>query len=542
VDPKKNRHPAPRRRPGSNNPSASPDMRPPKRSDVEDDQKPGRSIVDIAELPQEAPFSPPAGTTKQRRSRTPAGRSAAFLNNRLGDPPGEGAPPSPGGAPSPGGGAQAFAGAGETRTATQRDRDRLLYAPELRRLAAVTQVVSAVEGHVFHNRLTHTLKVAQIARRLAERFNAPGHAVPGIYGQIDCEAVEAAALAHDLGHPPFGHIAEEELDSLVLDAGSRDGYEGNAQSFRIVCTLAARRGDEVGLQLTRLTLNAMLKYPWPRGEEGKKHKKWGYYTTERQAFEFARLQFPFGEQTPSPEAYLMTLADDITYSVHDMLDFFQAGLVPLDRLTSQSDPRELELFLDQTKQRARPDSEIGKKSHEELRAAFEAVLEVIEAPEPYNGSRRHQGLVQKTTSQLITRFVNAVAIHPNPEQGGKSFYVPGPPDLELDLLQQLTWHYVILRPSLASLQHGQRGMIRKLFEVFLEAANGKKTIDWAILPRSANEEMARLHIRYGYGIPAEERIRVAADAIAGMTEHQVIHLYQRLTGTGPGSVLDRIIV
>jgi dGTPase len=134
----------------------------------------------------------------------------------------------------------------DQRTETQRDRDRLLYCSAFRRLAEVTQVVSAAEGHVFHNRLTHTLKVAQIARRLSEHLASRQEGVAKAIGGPDADAAETAALAHDLGHPPFGHVAEKELDSLVK-SNFPDGFEGNPQSFRIVTKLAVRKTDSPGL-------------------------------------------------------------------------------------------------------------------------------------------------------------------------------------------------------------------------------------------------------------------------------------------------------
>jgi dGTPase len=429
----------------------------------------------------------------------------------------------------------------ETRSQEQRDRDRLLYTTELRRLAAVTQVVSATEGYVFHNRLTHTVKVAQVARRLAERFRSEQAALVGeVYGDLDPDLAEAAALAHDLGHPPFGHVAEETLDSLLKAAGTLDGFEGNAQSFRIVCRTAVRRGDEIGLNLTRGTLNAILKYPWRRKSSGKEHKKWGYYSTEAADFEYARQDYPFGDTQPSPEAELMTLADDITYSVHDMHDFYQAGLIPLDRLKSDN-PDELEAFISGVRSRVK-DGTLNEYPDEELRNRFATLLQSVEAPAPFNGSRRHQVVVQQNTSKLITRFVNAITISQNPIQDARSFTVDPEREVEIELLQQLTWHYVILHPSLATLQHGQRRMIDTLLKVFLDAVNSGSASGWSILPLNAREEMQRLNLEHGYAIPADARMRVAADAVAGMTEHQVIHMYQRLTGTGPGSVLDRIVV
>lgn len=169
------------------------------------------------------------------------------------------------------------------RSSAQVDRDRVHYSTAFARLAEVTQVVSADQGYVFHNRLTHSLKVAQIARRLAEKLLHEQSTLAERLGGLCPDAAEAAALAHDLGHPPFGHLAEEALNDLCKEYNLADGYEGNAQSFRIVTTLAVGDGIDKnaafipGLNLTRATLNGLLKYPWMHGNNSKKLKKWGAY-------------------------------------------------------------------------------------------------------------------------------------------------------------------------------------------------------------------------------------------------------------------------
>jgi len=167
---------------------------------------------------------------------------------------------------------------GDLRTRAQRDRDRILYSSALRRLAEVTQVVSPGSGYVFHNRLTHTLQVAQVGRRLAERLLKLHPKEVAASEGVDPDVVEAACLAHDLGHPPFGHIAEEVLNEVAEKAG---GFEGNAQSFRIVTKLAFRSPKYVGLDLSRATLSAILKYPCFRGKGKARKPKWGSYSTEK---------------------------------------------------------------------------------------------------------------------------------------------------------------------------------------------------------------------------------------------------------------------
>lgn len=176
---------------------------------------------------------------------------------------------------------------GDDRTPAQRDRDRILYSSSFRRLAEVTQVVSANSGYVFHNRLTHSLQVARVGRRLAEKL-AKRH--PTLAAGIICpDVVEAACLAHDLGHPPFGHTAESRLNILAAHHG---GFEGNAQSFRIVTQLASRSDTYGGLDLTAATLAAILKYPWLKGDNPAKPRKWGAYESERDSFEFAIRLLP----------------------------------------------------------------------------------------------------------------------------------------------------------------------------------------------------------------------------------------------------------
>lgn len=207
------------------------------------------------------------------------------------------------------------------RTETQRDRDRILYSSAFNRLAGITQVASSAPGASFHNRLTHSFKVAQVARRLAERLKVE-EADVDLVQELDVDATEAAALGHDLGHPPFGHLAEEILAEVMLDAG---GFEGNAQSFRIVCRLAMRDPEHPGLNLTPVTLNGMLKYPWLAGEHPTDpiSRKCGAYWSDREQFRAAQ-----GASTVRPgrrtlEAELMDWSDDVTYAVHDLEDFYQ---------------------------------------------------------------------------------------------------------------------------------------------------------------------------------------------------------------------------
>lgn len=357
----------------------------------------------------------------------------------------------------------------DTRSDAERDRDRLLYSSAFRRLGGVTQVVSASEGLIIHNRLTHTLKVAQVARRLAERLvQKTSSTVIKAVGGVDPEVAEVAALAHDLGHPPFGHIAEEELQALGADRQSlgdgalEDSFEGNAQSFRIVARQSVRTFHYTGLNLTRAALNAILKYPWYRGEGTyeKRDKKWGAYRDERESFEFARK-----ESTPfvrSAEAEIMDWADDIAYALHDTEDFYRAGLIPLDRLGPRRDEEERSRFLSYYFSVKKMAAQVDRQQADHDLATAIGSL----APrDRFSGSIEQRAILRSWISNRIGEYVRAFSLRK--PKGNESLAVIAPnAQREIDILKQLTWYYVIRNPALATQQAGQRNLIRELFRTF----------------------------------------------------------------------------
>jgi dGTPase len=408
------------------------------------------------------------------------------------------------------------------RSASQRDRDRILYTTALRRLAEITQVTSPTERHVPHNRLTHTLKVAQIGRRLAEQLiRQPGGPERSAeIGGLDPEVVEAAALAHDLGHPPFGHVAEHELDRLATNARANDGFNGNAQSFRIVTRLAVRDENMVGLNLTRATLNAILKYPWNRATTGVKAGKWGAYHTEDAEFTWARLSLPQDQR--SLEAELMDWADDVTYAVHDLEDFYRAGLIPLDRLASN--PSERSSFLADVFRRRKGTLEF---SEDQLEEAFSEAIDISPLFEPYRGTRRQGAALRVLSSNLISHYASAVSLA-QPGANGSKVEIEDRARKQVTMLKELTWHYVINNPLLASQQFGQREVIRKLFEIYHSAT--RSADEWRLFPPDYQGDLQEARTD-------EDRVRVVVDLIASMTEIQASETYRRLMGLSPGSVM-----
>ncbi len=396
----------------------------------------------------------------------------------------------------------------------------------------MTQVVSAGEGHVFHNRLTHSIQVAQVGRRIAEKLIKDQQANGKQIADIDPDVVEAACLGHDLGHPPFGHVAEYELDKLATSCCLPDGFEGNAQSFRIVTRLASASSQGPGLNLTRATLCALLKYPWLRGEHPKIKDKWGAYEVERENFNWARTGCEEYQLQQSPEAKLMDLADDITYSVHDLDDFYRAGLIPLDRL--RVDPKERQRFYDEVFERRAGKLPDGM-DEAYLRAAFGTFIDKITLEKPYEGKRRDRGLLRDFNAATIGDFVRAVTVD-IVESGRSAIGMVKERRADIFMLKQLTWHYVIKAPGLTTQQHGQRTIVRGLFDIFQKAATDRDDKSFDVFPAGIREELLDIH-KAARPTLKQELTRMVIDLIASLTEEQAIDAYHRLTGVSLGSAL-----
>ncbi len=426
----------------------------------------------------------------------------------------------------------------DQRRAFERDRDRILYSSAFHRLAGITQIVRAGELDIFHTRQQHTYKVAQIGRRLAQyRLHKQPEAAK-LHG-LDAEVVEAACLAHDLGHPPFGHAAETELDRLVrdptlceglLEDAAPDGYEGNAQTFRILTKLAVRYGkDSPGLDLTRATLAATLKYPWLRDlSHDKKKKKWSAYTSEKSSFEWARAHCRGDYKTA--EAELMDWADDIAYSVHDLEDFHRVGIIPWSEIISD---KTRDRIIDGALKDWARDPSNPADAHVRLKRAMDRIkLRTKMFPrvtdEVYNGGREQRRQLRNFTSTLIGGYVRAAKLAENLE-GAAVIIDPDALD-EVRLLKYFARHYVIGLPALHAQQYGQKRIVRDLFSIFL--TEGK----------SGNLGLFPVRLQYIWeDNPDDKPARLAADCVASLTENEAYQLHGRLTGMESGLILDPIV-
>lgn len=276
------------------------------------------------------------------------------------------------------------------RTDFERDRARIFHSAAFRRLGSKTQVLGPNSDDFIRTRLTHSLEVAQIGRELAKSLGA------------DPDIVDAACLAHDLGHPPFGHNGEKALDSLAQDCG---GFEGNAQTFRLVVNLEPKvldtHGLPAGLNLTRATLDAVCKYPWIKGagpDPVKSQTKFSVYAEDAAVFHWMRKNalttLPASKRCL--EAQIMDLSDDIAYSVHDIEDAvatrkFNPALLTDDVQFSGIVADIMDWY--------------GKGvSENALENARRRLLDSPAWPREYDGSYRSRAALKDLTSELIGRF------------------------------------------------------------------------------------------------------------------------------------------
>jgi dGTPase len=449
------------------------------------------------------------------------------------------------------------------RSAFKRDRDRVLYSTYFRRLAGITQVVHAGEGHVFHNRMTHSLKVAQVARRLSEYIikESDPDLVESL-GGVDADVAETAGLCHDIGHPPFGHAAEYELQDQFKKLTFPGGFEGNAQSFRIVTKLALRDLESPGLNLTAASLCSILKYPWSRalGDHKKESKKFGFYESEAAEFEHARRFLPTPpDKRQSLEANIMDWSDDVSYAVHDVDDAFRAGLVPFDLLVHNSDEqaRFVEWYAEAKIRDGRdeletdPEKDLFEKqarerlhdTRKELATTLIQIVDLFHAPRrPFRNTREDIAHLHHYSSTLLTRYLTVDAEHLqlNTRATGDRLIVPSTLKEQVKMLKKVMVFYVYESPALVAQQVGQRAIIRDLFTSLYEGAKKGIGRGAGLIPDPFLESLRQIHIEKRATLE-NDCARLAADIICSLTEQQAVEFYRRLTGHYSGTIRDQIV-
>jgi dGTPase len=362
------------------------------------------------------------------------------------------------------------------RTPFERDRGRIVHSSALRRLGAKTQVLGAGFDDFVRNRLTHSLEVAQIARGLGESLGC------------DPDVVDSAALAHDLGHPPFGHNGE---DALAEAAAACGGFEGNAQTLRLLTRLEAKSfdatGRSVGLNLTRATLAACVKYPWMAGEGPEANGgKFGVYADDAEVWGWIRADHPAWARPI--ESDVMDLSDDIAYCVHDVEDGVVAGWFQLHAI-------EPEPVFDVARDWYEPTA-----GDDRLGAALERLSRMPEwLTEDVDGSTRSLASLKGLTSALIGRFAIA-AQSATLERWGSGPHtrysarleVPTSTRDEITVLKAIAAHYVMRADSRVDDHSEEQSLIRALVEALTQRDGRDLLPQFAEAHLSADSDAARL--------------------------------------------------
>ncbi|MFJ9628041.1 deoxyguanosinetriphosphate triphosphohydrolase [Streptomyces sp. NPDC091280] len=397
------------------------------------------------------------------------------------------------------------------RTAFQRDRARILHSAALRRLAGKTQVVTpGTRSRAWdaspRTRLTHSLECAQVGRELGAALGC------------DPDLVEAACLAHDLGHPPFGHNGEQALNEFADDCG---GFEGNAQSLRLLTRIEPKRftaEGSVGLNLTRATLDAATKYPWPRGAHptDPTSPKFGVYDDDRPVFDWVRKDAP-GTRTCF-EAQVMDWSDDVAYSVHDVEDGLHAGHIDPNCL--HAEPERQAVFEVAVGRYVPADT-----TPDELAEALDRLQDQEWWPHGYDGSAVAQARLKDATSQLIGRFCLAAETATRARYGtghltryDAELVVPREARLECAVLKAVADRYVMQRAEQERIRADERIVVAELAR--------------ALTARAPDGLEPQFRAQFDAARGDRARKRVIVDQIASLTDASARSLHAHLTSLG----------
>jgi len=400
------------------------------------------------------------------------------------------------------------------RTPFEQDRDRIIYSPAFRRLQSKTQVFLSGEFDFYRTRLTHSIEVSQIGRSIVNHLNrSSGELHDGFH--IDQDLVESICLAHDIGHPSFGHAGEQVLNELMRDWG---GFEGNAQNLRILADLFYRdKATWTGMKPTRAFLDGLLKYKTLFRDSAQKRHHF-LYDFQKDILDFVSPDVSFASLFDSEDALngfkslecrIMDWADDIAYSVHDLDDAIRAGFISVKKIRNWTDGQgdaldaEEMRFLDDLCGAVMDDS-------------FGAFL-----------ARRIGGFIHATT---LVRRDNVLA-----GQTNRYCY-----DIEVnpvarrlcDLMQRLAVALVFRTPQVHQLEYKGGMILRKVFTVFEDEYVTKGEPSFRLLPEHYHLAILK---HDGQG-----RRRMLCDYLSGMTDGFVIRTYKRLFDPGFGSIIDLI--
>ena len=318
-----------------------------------------------------------------------------------------------------------------------------------------------------------------------------------------------------------------------------DGFEGNAQSFRIVTKLSASYTNHSGLNLTRATLNAILKYPWMSGKNPiTNSKKYGVYSSEIKDLEWARRPYPHLVNIKTLEAALMDLADDMVYSIFDLEDCYRANIIPVQAIFREITIDNIIDILNKTNENWFIKD--GANLEEIALYLKKEPLNYFIIDKPYEGSKDDFNYLHTVTSQYLTQFVEGVRLTDNIERDNTPIVLEGKPAALLIVLKDKFKYYMFGRPSLLRQQRGEIKIIEDLFNILFEASNSKSP--WRkIIPLLNGREVLETLDKGVYKDDSGARAQIVVDVISGLSDQEAIRLHSKLTGTNPGSIFDYIM-
>ena len=455
------------------------------------------------------------------------------------------------------------------------DLERIRFSPYFSRLSAVTQVISqSGAGLAVHNRLTHSVKVAAVARAIAMNLYRDAGGVGRLVeelGGCDPVVVQAAASAHDVGHPPFGHLGERALDRLARDRFRlQEGFEGNAQTYRILTRLDEHDVSGVGLNLTSAVRAAVLKYPWRRGGGGTRRgaasRKFSMYVIDAHDALAAMSAYPAiaqGQQTL--ECSVMDIADDVAYSLHDLDDFYRAGLLnqatiagefrewrreladlrALDTATLRSVSRapghSLELLWRRLEERDPWIADADAFDQAVARVTEEVVEGLLTVP--FDGSLGADRALARFTDAWIRHLQSSIEVHREPAHRSGHVMLDRTAWHEVAVLKFLHERFILDRADLAVYQRGQANLMERLVDgctAWLDDAHDVRRAPRRLLDLVdlATEDYLTVLREQPDALPDvdEEELRRRAmgrgiiDYVAALTDAQATHLDALLTG------------
>lgn len=454
-----------------------------------------------------------------------------------------------------------------------RDYARILHSPAFRRLTGKTQLFPGSDSDFFRCRLTHSLEVSEVGKSIANWLN---YKLEEKYKEeefeynknsfIDTDLIELACLAHDIGHPPFGHQGEEALDELMRDTG---GFEGNAQTLRILSVLEKKEfaepppeesseldytgfdkaGNDLrkGLNLCYRSLASVLKYDneigFKRDSQSRIEK--GYYRTESKLVQKIKTNVApgFSGKFKTVECQIMDIADDIAYSVFDIEDSFKGGFIdPLGYLTAIDSKESIQKIVERVRETGEKDSKDLMKNctTQDVQTVIYKLLvgDDDKEPQEYSPSAIHMGFLSKLIAEvgylrtglstdLVTHFIYKTKIAFNKDYPALSkVYLDEETEFEIEVLKRLTYQYQITSPKLKMVEHRGKSIVKGLFHI-LKEKNGS-----AYLPTDIRKIIEKLN----NANKGDQTRRVICDFISGMTDKFAVEYYERLQSGNKTSI------